>query len=287
MICQHCNTSEVEIRIEEIGDFCLDCYNTFVSETYDIKTYDQYSKSLTVYDEYNKLYKFKIIYELLPEGYCWIAKEIEGNYEFEVIADFDEDQQIIIKYLQSKIMKGIAKKSLEILDNTTDIINALKIEGKQFMLNSVGSVKVDYDNEAEFGMIIDGKKVSFNDFAAAISSYEGFVMDYQFRDISDEVLEKDMILKQYTINKDKLYKAFKKRLGWFVKENYLNANRVDDCIEALMDTVSDIELSIRYGDLEETLELANRIIEKLERVEHNSYDFPSSIVNRIRNIVDL
>lgn len=285
MICEHCNKKEVEIQIEEIGDFCLDCYNTFVSETYDIKTYDQYSKSLSVYDENNKLYRFEITYELMPEGYCWIAKEIKGNYEFEVIADFDEDQQIIIKHLQSKIIKGIAKKSLEKLDNASVIANALKIEGNQFMLNSVGSVKIDYDEDDEFCLIIDGNRVKFIDFAATISSYEGFVMDYQFRDISDEVLEKDMILRQFNINSDKLYQQFEKRLNWFLKNNFLDYSREADCFEALLETVGDLELAVRYGDVDETIKLSERIIERLEEVEHNSDEFPSHIIGVIQNII--
>ena len=285
MICEHCNKNEIEIHIDEIGDFCLDCYNKFVSETYDIETYDQYSKSLTVYDENDKLYRFEIIYELLPEGYCWIAKEIDGNYEFEVIADFDEDQQIIIKHLQSKIIKGLAKKSLAKLDNNKDITNALKIEGNQFMLSNVGSIKIEYDDDEEYCLVIDGKKVSFNEFSETISSYAGFVMDYQFRDISDEVLEKDMILRQFDINADKLYKQFEKRLNWFIVENFLDFAKEEMCYEALLETVDDLELSVRYGVLEKTFELSEKIISRLEEVEHNSDYFPDNIISVIHNIV--
>ena len=68
----------------------------------------------------------------------------------------------------------------------------------------------------KFIWFIDEKNISLQDFGRALTPFEGFNMDFQIRDLSEEVLGKDTVLRRVSISPDVIIEHFNRSLSWFL-----------------------------------------------------------------------
>jgi hypothetical protein len=286
MKCHKCNINNATIHIEGLGEFCLECHNKMIVEAFGIQQLEEFSKEISIYDVDGMIHKFQITNLLMPMYSIWKAEEIDGGYAFEVMVDLDDEQISALNHLHQKILIGIGYKSLEILEGNQYISNALHREGKQYGLRTVGTGRIDVDLDTQKTVLmIDGKAISMDEFGLMLSSMEGFTFDYQMRDVTDEVLGKDMILRHFSINKKRLYESFETTLSWFLDDNILPQDREEACFEALFERIDDLELMFNYGDIQDAKELGRKMIARLVEVESDSDVFPNDLIEDIGRII--
>lgn len=285
MECENCHEKEAFVHLEGYGDLCMDCYNDLIAKMYGTERFEDFSKEISIYDTNGVIHHFLIWNMLIPPYSCWHANEADGAYSFEVMVGIDDEQLPAVQHLHQKILKGIGYKSLKESSNVTDTW----IGNKQYGLKAVGTVQVAWmSNKNEPVFAIDGFPVTMDQWANMVAAYEGFVMDYQFRDKSDEVLEKNMILRQFCIQPEVIEARFEKTLGWFLeKGEYLDADRAEDCMEALEERVDELDLMYKYGEVQEAMELGSRVIARLGRITCSNEDFPEYIIEQIQQVLEI
>jgi len=301
MKCDKCQINEAEVYITEIGEFCLDCFNEMMAEQLDVELYENYAKNISIIDVNGKMHHFNIINEMNPMGSVWAAEEVGGDYRFEVMIDHNEDQGIGVRHLHSKIIKGISCKTLELVEESDDLENELNddLENElhddsvyelqrgddRYRLKDRGTFRVEYDLEkGENCFVIDGMKVGYDEFPQLFDEYEGYSVDFQIRDASDEVLAKDMVLKPVDISVEKIYSRFERTLSWFLENDFLSHKNESNCSAALYENIDDLTLLFNYGDRDTAQSLGEKMIDRLDEIVSDSEDFPEYLVELIREI---
>jgi hypothetical protein len=161
------------------------------------------------------------------------------------------------------------------------INNAIQIDKDQYSLNSVGTCRIQHAEENQVYLVIDGKNIPIHDFGRALTTFEGFNLDFQIRDLSEEVLGKDTVLSRVSINPDVIMEHFERTLSWFLKGDFLSYKRASACEEALFERIDELELLCKYGNQEVAVEVGTRMKKRLISIEHDTDDFPDYLLTMI------
>lgn len=284
MICDRCKKNEVRILIEGIGKYCLECNNELMAEKLGMKLFKEYSKQLTVIDETGKYHAFEISNHVMPGFSKWEAIEEDG-YSFEVMIGTHEPQQSGLRQLHAKIFKALSYKSLKEYNDEHTIENAIRISDQQYGLNSIGtgmisSNSISNDSE-QWGIVIDGNYIPFEDFGRMASTYTGFVMEYQFRDATEEPLSKNMALKKVDISKEAVLFRFYRYQRWLLNDNILPKDNEAEYLQVMKECIDDLNLMI-IADLRiECRDVAEIMITKLKLVESDSQTLLDKLIDEI------
>jgi hypothetical protein len=230
-----------------------------------------------------KNHTFEISLLLLPRCAVWRAFEIDGGYEFEISSKPEDNQAIAYQRLIQKVVKGLAKKTLVPYAEHQQFSNAIDLSDGQYGLNSVGTSRIELDQETDdlASLVMDGQVVSIEAFGRALTTYEGATLDFQIRDRTDAVLEEGMILQPVSIDPELIYQHFERTLRWFLEGDFLSYKRVSNCEEALFDRLNELELLVRYGDHEAASRLGRQMKERLISIEHDDDFFPEYLIELI------
>lgn len=282
MKCKKCNSTESTIHVVNDGDFCLDCHNDYMAELLGINKMDDFPRIISGYDADGIIHRFEISNMIMPGFFVWKAEEIEGGYQFEILVKPEENQTVAIEHLHQKILTGLGYKTLTHLSDRYFIDNAIQIDKEQYSLNSVGTCRIQHAEEKNQAcLVIDGKNISLQDFGRALTTFEGFNMDFQIRDLSEEVLGKDTVLKRVSINPDVILEHFERTLSWFLKGDFLSYKHASACEEALFERIDELELLCKYGNQDEAVTLGTRMKKRLIAIEHDTDDFPDYLLTMI------
>jgi hypothetical protein len=118
-----------------------------------------------------------------------------------------------------------------------------------------------------------------------LTTYEGYNLVYQVRDLSDGVLGKDMALMQVSIDAKNVIDRFDECLGWFLDGSFLSYKREAACTVALLERLGEFEMFCRHGKREMARPVGRTLIERLLAVEHDTEDFPVLLIDRIEQIM--
>ncbi|MHB8077350.1 hypothetical protein, partial [Desulfosporosinus fructosivorans] len=113
----------------------------------------------------------------------------------------------------------------------------------------------------------------------------GFNMDFQIKDLSEEVLGKDTVLRRVSINPDVIIEHFERSLSWFLKGDFLSYKHASACGEALFERIDELELLCKYGNKEEAVEVGKRMKKRLISIEHDTDDFPDYLLTMIDQVL--
>ncbi len=251
------------------------------------KTSD-FSKNISVYDVDGIVHEFEISNMIIPGFSVWKAEEMEGAYQFEVLTKPEENQADAIRKLHEKILTGLGYKTLTHMSDSYFVNNAIRISNEGYSLNSVGTCRIENDEEENtIYLVIDGKNIPVHDFGRALTAFEGFNMDFQIRDLSDEVLGKDMVLAQVVINPDVIIEHFERTLGWFLERDFLSYKRESACVEALIERVDELELLYKYGSLDKAAQVGEIMKRRLISIDNDTDDFPEYLLNMIDQVIGI
>ncbi len=286
MKCKKCKLNEATIHVADGGDFCLDCHNDAMAELLGVDITKEFSKIIWVYDADGVIHQFKISNMIMQGFSAWRAEEIENGYRFEVFLKPEEDQAMAIKELHQKILTGLGYKTLSRNEADYFIDNAIRFDNKQYSLKSIGTCRIQYSEEENSAcLIIDGKDISVHDFRRALTAFEGFNMDFQIRDMSEEVLGKDTVLKGVSIHPNTIIERFEKTLGWFLEGDFLSYKHASACEEALFERIDELELLCIYGGRDEAVEVGEKIKKRLISIETDTDDFPEYLLMMIDQVI--
>ncbi len=146
------------------------------------KGYDFY-----ITDKYKRKYHFKISSFQVPTGLVSEALEVveegkglEPNI-FHILSDHDQDKEYAELLLKAKIKKGIDKRYLKKRDGK------LTIKGLKGMGGRIDCTDNNLDTKFDHILVVDGKRVTVENFAEMIKMYGGFNFRLTFHDLSDDI----------------------------------------------------------------------------------------------------
>ena len=156
-------------------------YGKFTHSTLD-EGYDFY-----IADRYKRKYHFKIASFILGDKLVSEAIEVvEGKrgrepYIFKVLSGFDADLESAELLLKAKIKKGINRRYLKTFHGSLHF-------GENH--NAVG--RIDYMKDAEDSvfstqLIIDGRRITIEEFVSMLKPYQAFNFKFQIFDPSDDI----------------------------------------------------------------------------------------------------
>jgi hypothetical protein len=106
----------------------------------------------------------------------------DGNpagYQFQVIAEPEEDQLTLLGRLIAKLRRALAVKHIADSEHGLQITEPLVVRGL-----------IDWDSEQGGStplLVVDGREVSWDEFGRMISGFEGFQFKLEIRDKSEEI----------------------------------------------------------------------------------------------------
>lgn len=283
MLCDVCKVNEARIHISGEGAYCFDCHNARIAKQYHFDRLEQFAREIIVYDASNRPHRFSITNLLMPDFSEWIADEGDNGYQFSYMSKPGDDQALALYRLQRKTVAGLQHESLRLQDSKFPYANALQTEDGQYCLNTVGSGRIDYDRETDSGkLILDGRCVSASDFFRLLSVYEGYNLHFQIQELSDDVLEKDMILVPLRIDAETILRRFEDCLSWFLDRNYLSFENEFACSSALFERIGEFKLLCRHGKPDTARAVGQALIDQLLAIDHTSDNFPEDHVALIK-----
>ena len=287
MKCKKCKSKEAIIHMADVGDFCLDCHNDDMAALLGVDITDEFSKDIWAYDADRTSHQFKISNMIMPGFSIWRAEGVGNRYQFEVFLKPEENQAMAIRQLHQKILTGLGYKTLSRHEERYFIGNAIRLDNEQYSLNSIGTCQIQYaEGEDSACLIIDGKDIPIYDFGRALTAFEGFNMDFQIRDLSEEVLGKDTVLKRVSINPNTIIERFEKTLGWFLEQNFLRDKHESACTEALFERVDELDLLCKYGSRDDAVEVGEKIKKRLLSIDNDIDDFPDYLLMIIDQVIE-
>ena len=286
MKCNKCKSNEATIHLENVGEFCLNCHNDFIADLIGVNAIKDFTKIISANDVDGNTHQFEISNRIMPGFSVWKAEDMEGDYQFEVLVKPEENQAEAIEQLHQKILTGLGYKTLLNVSDMYPVENVIHIGKEQYSLNRVGTCRIGYSEEEDtVCLVIDGKNISLHDFGRALTEYEGFNMDFQIKDLSEEVIEKDRVLEPVSINYDVIIERFEKNLGWFLDGNFLSYKHESDCEEALFERIDELELLYKSGNKEDAVEVGMRMKERLISIDNDTDDFPNNLLEMIDQVI--
>jgi hypothetical protein len=273
--------------MDEVG-FCLDCHNERTAQLCRLKRLELFPREIVVEDASGRPHRLAITNLLMGGQSEWSAEEGErrAGYRFSVFVQGDEDEGAGLQRLMRDVLAGLQHQTLQRLDNRHTYSNAMQTADGQFNLSETGCGRIEAGSKpGEDHLIIDGRPVSGADFVRMLTTYEGFNLVYQVRDLSDGVLEKDMALMQVSIDAKTVVDRFYECLGWFLDGSFLSYKREAACTAALLERLGEFELFCRHGKRELARPVGGTLIDRLLAVEHDTEDFPDFLVDRIEQIM--
>ena len=160
---------------------CLRCYNKIVSDSFGIDFWDADFQPITLKDLDGLHHEFKFAVRLhgpivVLDAYETKKGKPEG-YTFSVIGDPEGDILELYMKLYARISQAMSTKHIEASDFGLRITDANMVRAH-----------IDWDEEEEGvpSLIIDGKRISWNEFGRMLTTYEGFHFRLEIFDKSED-----------------------------------------------------------------------------------------------------
>lgn len=139
-------------------------------------------------DKWGEKFHFRIHTFPVPSGLGSEAVQVVKQktlkpYIFQVLSGFDEDLEELELLLKAKIKKGINRRYLETEDGKPVMSQDLTLAGR-----------IDYndnlhDTSFQTEFVIDGKRITIEQFVEMLQGVEGFNFKFSVHDPSDDLPE--------------------------------------------------------------------------------------------------
>lgn len=273
MNCCKCG-KEANIVVSEVGDFCHDCHNLWVSEQYGIKAEFEYTNEFEVYDKNIGRKRFFQL-QHLNLGHCtsWMAKESPTGYVINHISYPGDNPMEVVSGFISKIESTVASKTL---DNR----GTLKMKG---------NISITWDSESEqTSVCIDDKEMSLHKFGEMLSSYEGWKIQYRIVDASDCVLKADELLMPVKVGYDVLMEELERNISMMEDGNnfikYSDIMVFETLFYNIFEKLELMKNSEEY--MEEAVRTAKAMIERVENLETDDDYFPCNLIEQLNELIE-
>ena len=163
---------------------CGRCFNLEVARLGGLVDFEHIDfEPLTMSDAHGREHAFQFRTHLFAAGVTIDAIEFNEDqsegYCFKVIGDEEGDLLELLARLVTKMRRGLAYSHLE--EGT---------HGLQISDPGIVRARIDSDPEGETDMpvvVIDGRKISWDEFGRMMTTYTGFQFKLELHDLSDEI----------------------------------------------------------------------------------------------------
>lgn len=267
--CDVCKKEDARIHIVELGDFCIDCYNRMNLELIDREDTFDYSKSLTVIEPSGKERTFKIEHMIIGSLISWEAREVDGDYHFQMSSSIDDNGAAEAQKFFRKIVSGVCNKTID-LDGISKNRGIIRIVGRN--PNKMFSV--------------DGRILSADELAELFEPYEGFNIVYQIQDASYELPGENDYLVPVHITGKSIISELKKLIEVHGNNGFIDYNHTFVFSDAFIPVIKKLELFYRFEPRETVLDTAKEMVRILKEVETDDDWFPQHEMEMICMTVD-
>jgi len=141
-------------------------------------------RDLIIKDQWKREYHFKIASFPVPTGLASEAIEVKEDnslgYIFNILSDFDTDSGVAEERLMRKIKRGINRRHLKKQNGEWEI-------GRRNMLRGRIEWNDDFsDTEYDRVFVIDGKRITMEDFRRMLEPWEGWHFQSKILDHCDD-----------------------------------------------------------------------------------------------------
>ena len=273
-LCCVCKKNIPYIHIEGDGDYCRDCHNKKMLDMFGVKNDFNYSDTIMVRDSYGTLHTFKVEHIILGSIVSWEAIETGGDYSFKVISGISDNGTEVAKRFFHKIAEGVNNKTLE------------ESSFGQIYAKDKGNIHV-VDNEITdwaSTFVVDGVKLSAEEFVNLFSPYVGFNIQYRVCDSSEPLLGKDEYLVPVKITKAALLEELEYIIDVFSDNGFMDNKRISLFEAYFFKFIK--KLDVFYENKRDEAKAAgNEMIDMLEKIEHDDDFFPGYEVQMIDEII--
>lgn len=276
--CEICKKNPAKIHIGN-HSYCFECHNQKALDEMGIDNEFEYARNMSVMEPGGKMHSFEIEHVVLGAIVTWEANEIDGDYQFRLISDVEEDGTTVARKFFRKIVDGVCTKTLE--EYTSGFATS-------YSLKSKGNIRITEDDE-DFSPVfeIDGMKYTPEEFAELIRGYNGFNMNFQIRDGSSPLLSDNEYLVPMKISKEILLQELETALavttdrGGFL--SYKNVSAFDEFFYKILDKLQVLDDAL---ERQKAQEIGIAIARRLREVEHDDDWFPVGNIQSICAVVD-
>lgn len=185
--CESCGTKLIAHETIVYGyrgssrELCVRCYNKIVADDLGVDISHAEFQPITVKDVDGQSHDFKFVVQLFGAMLSINALEmIKGEadgYQFNVLGDYEDDLLELYMQLYAKICKAMSTKHIEMGDYGWSITDGHVVRAR---------IDCDDDYSGVPLLVIDGKKIPWEEFARMLMSFEGFNFKMQIFDKSED-----------------------------------------------------------------------------------------------------
>jgi len=141
-------------------------------------------EDIYITDQWKRNYHFRMASFPTPTGLAFEAIEVKDDnfpgYQFNHLFDFDTDLKVAAQIFLRKIRKGLNQRHLKKIGSKWEI-------GARDILRGRIDWNEDFsDTDFDRVFVIDGKRITIEDFGHMLEAYEGWRFKFQILDPYDD-----------------------------------------------------------------------------------------------------
>ncbi len=189
--CEGCGRQRPSFEIVQYGSMerrykrlCRRCFNTEAATAAGLDGFEHVEfEPIRLTDSEGKPHEFHFRTFLFGSGVALDAFELRkgdpAGYQFQVIAEPEEDLLALLGRLIEKMRRALAIKHIDDSEHGLQIAGAKVVRGL-----------IDWDEERGGStplFVIDGQEISWEEFGRMIAGFEGFQFKLEIHDKSEEI----------------------------------------------------------------------------------------------------
>ena len=283
-LCGMCHEKPAMIHLKGEGDFCLDCHKKRMSYKLGLDDdHFEYPDEVMFTDKEGNLHSFHLSHIILGTVVRWMAFENGGEYEIIMRTSVEESFPTQISSFYRKIADTLWNKSL------TETSSAW---GPDRSLEDHGNIDIQYSSETdEVYFVIDGKRYSLEEFGELLEPYEGWTLQYQIREKSEDRVKEKEYMMPVELTRETLIYELKHAIYSFSDskdiedDQFVSYKNTGYLFDAIVKVIDKFEYYYNRVTREEAVEVGEEMIEILQAIETDDDSFPEVEISLIENII--
>lgn len=283
-LCDICHEKPAMIHMEGVGNFCLDCHNDRMANCFGLNNDSfKYPDEAMFTDKEGNLHSFRLSHMFFGSMIRWQAIENDGEYEINMNASAKDSLRAQISKFYRKIADTLWNKSLTEIPSAWGPIQSLEDHGN---IDIQCSSSTD-----EVYLVIDGKRYSLEEFGKLLKSYEGWTLQYQIREKSEDRLREEEYLMPVELTRETLIYELKRAIFSFSEakdiedDQFVSYKNTSHLFYAIVNVIDKYEYYYNRVSLEEAVEVGEEMLEILRAIETDDDSFPEYLISLIEDII--
>ena len=285
-LCDICKIEPAVIYVKGEGHFCLGCHNRKMAAQNGVDDAAfRYPAEASFTDKDGSLHFFHLTHMYIGSKIRWQAEEVGGDYEIVTLEEANESPQAQIGRFFQKIADTLWNRTMSEYHTPLGTVHSLEEHG---------NIDIRYSTEkGEVCFVIDGRQVSLEELGRMLETYEGFTLQYQIRDKSEDVVKEEELLMPLEFTKETLLTELRRAIYSYSDSRqiddiqFVSYRRVPGLTDRICEIIDKLEYWYNHGSKEEAISCAEEMIDILnEEVETDDDMFPEYEIGLIEDFIN-